>query len=45
MIMGLHYGIRLCICKYLYKELAVRHTGIVQSTQIKQPTQILSGAV
>ena len=30
MIMGLHFDIRLCICKYLYKEFAVGHIVIVQ---------------
>ena len=30
MILGLHYDIRLCICKYLYREHVLRHIGIVQ---------------
>ena len=30
MILGLHCDLCLCICKYLYKELAVKHIDIVQ---------------
>ena len=28
MMLGLHFDTHLCICKYKYKELAVRHCSV-----------------
>ena len=43
MVLGLHFDICLYICKYLYKELAVRNIDIVQciffSYNHRKPTQ------